>query len=85
MGKHMTVGAAEANRSFSKLLRAARSGVRVTITAYGKPVAELLPAAEDDVEQKRRAEAFKKLQAHWVATKPALIGSWNREDLYDRG
>ena len=39
----LTVTAAEANRSFSKLLRAAREGKRVTITSHGTPVAELGP------------------------------------------
>jgi len=41
-----TVSATEANRQFSKLLRAVEDGDRVTITKDGRPVAVLIPAAE---------------------------------------
>ena len=37
------VPAARANREFSKLLRAAKEGARITITLHGEPVAELGP------------------------------------------
>ncbi len=40
-----SVGAREANRSFSKILKEAESGKTVTITRNGKPVARLVPAA----------------------------------------
>jgi prevent-host-death family protein len=39
-----TIGAREANRSFSKILREAESGKAVTITRNGRPVARLVPA-----------------------------------------
>ena len=39
-----TVGAREANRSFSKILREAESGKTITITRNGRPVARLEPA-----------------------------------------
>jgi prevent-host-death family protein len=38
-----SVGAREANRSFSKILREAESGKTVTITRNGRPVARLEP------------------------------------------
>ncbi|HUJ47736.1 MAG TPA: type II toxin-antitoxin system prevent-host-death family antitoxin [Rhizomicrobium sp.] len=38
-----SVGAREANRSFSKILREAESGKSVTITRNGRPVARLEP------------------------------------------
>jgi prevent-host-death family protein len=39
-----SVGAREANRSFSKILKEAENGKTVTITRNGKPVARLGPA-----------------------------------------
>lgn len=38
-----TVSAAEANRSFSRLLREVREGQSFTITAHGRAVARLVP------------------------------------------
>lgn len=40
------ISATEANRQFSRLLRAVENGGRVTITKDGKPVAVLTPVAE---------------------------------------
>ena len=59
----LTVPAAEANRQFSKLLRAAREGTRITITSHGEPVAELGPVGGDvqEDEKKRRAKAHREL------------------------
>ena len=41
----LSVGAREANRSFSKILKEAEGGKAVTITRNGKPVARLVPIA----------------------------------------
>jgi prevent-host-death family protein len=85
MGKlDLTVPAAEANRSFSKLLRVVRDGGRVTITAYGQPVAELGPPAETDasVEKARLDEAFAALQARLAQAPRIVVGPWSRDDLY---
>jgi prevent-host-death family protein len=83
----LVVGAAEANRSFSKLLRAAREGRRVTITSHGEPVAELVPAGQSTnnaARKARRARAQAELEAHWASLEPLLIGPWTREELYER-
>lgn len=77
------VTAAEANRSFSKLLRAAQQGTSVTITSHGKPAAKLVPI-EDNAEWERRHQALKEMQARWAAREPITIGPWTRDDLYDR-
>lgn len=84
MGKHMTVTASEANRSFAKLLRAAKEGTHVTITSHGHVVAELHAPAESSEEQKQRQEAFAKMKERWANTKPITVGPWQREDLYER-
>ena len=39
----LTIAASKANRSVSKLLRAAKEGTVITITLRGKPVAQLRP------------------------------------------
>lgn len=83
----LIVPAAEANRSFSKLLRAAREGKRITITSHGEPVAELIPAGAEAREAAKRAArvaALAELQAHWATLTPRVVGPWTREELYDR-
>ena len=81
----ITVPAAEANRSFSKLLRAVREGARVTITSNGEPVAELGPVrgSAEDAERRRIDEAHDRLVEHLKLVKPRMIGPWTREELYD--
>jgi prevent-host-death family protein len=62
------VSAADANRSFSKLLRRVREGRRVVVTSHGKPIATLAPI---DPHEDLRAE-------------PAVdVGRWTRDELYE--
>ncbi len=82
----LTVPAAEANRSFSKLLRAAREGARITITSHGEPVAELGPPGDHqatDAEKSRR-EAHERLIKRLRSQTPMVVGPWTREELYER-
>ena len=82
----IVVAAAEANRSFSKLLRAAREGRRVIITSHGEPVAELTQAghaAREAADRERRRQAQAALEAHWASIEP-IVGPWTREELYER-
>jgi prevent-host-death family protein len=82
----LTVPAAEANRRFSKLLRAAREGTRITITSHGQPVAELGPVENgaEDTEHRRLRAAQDALEAHWATLEPRVVGPWTREELYER-
>jgi prevent-host-death family protein len=83
----LVVPAAEANRAFSKLLRAAREGKRITITSHGEAVAELVPAGErarEAAQRVRRATALAELKAHWATIEPRVVGPWTREELYSR-
>jgi prevent-host-death family protein len=82
MSSSLTVTAAEANRSFSKLLRAARNGQSVTITSHGEPVAVLGPV-ESDEQRRSRDAAFARMQERWAKTEPRCIGPWTRDDIYD--
>jgi prevent-host-death family protein len=52
-----SVGAREANRSFSKILKEAENGKTITITRNGKPVARLEPVVRKPPlsEEERKA------------------------------
>jgi prevent-host-death family protein len=84
----ITVPAAEANRSFSRLLRAVRDGARVTITSHGEPVAELGPvgseAEREAAERERKRAAHEALMAHLRTVEPITIEPWTRDELYER-
>ena len=81
----IVVPAAEANRSFSKLLKAAREGKRITITSHGEPVAELIPAGESArSERERRLKVLAELEAHWATLEATVVGPWTSEELYER-
>lgn len=56
-----SIGAREANRSFSKILREAESGKTVTITRNGKPVARLEPALAKPTSSKAREKAIARM------------------------
>ena len=77
-----SVTAADANRDFSKLLRAVRDGDSVVITSHGKPIAKIIPFTTED---RVRAAAKKRLMAHLRAQPIMNIGHWTRDELYDRG
>jgi prevent-host-death family protein len=76
-----TVSAAEANRSFSHLLREVRGGASFVVTAHGKPVARIAPCEPADTT---RAAARKALLQHLQDQPATDIGPWRRDDLYER-
>jgi len=75
-----TVSAAEANRSFSQILRDVRAGQSYLITSHGKPVARIIPCrGKDAAREEARAALFQRL-----AAQPAIdVGPWRRDDLYE--
>jgi len=75
------VAAAEANRSFSYLLRKVRAGHSFIVTSHGRPVAKLVPIdAVVDGPPAARAALFARLQAA-----PARhVKRWTRDELYER-
>jgi prevent-host-death family protein len=83
-----TVGAREANRSFSKILREAESGKAVTITRNGKPVARLVPAPPvvdlRPKSEKERKEAHARLMA--LLEKGFDLGGkgFTRDEMHER-
>ena len=79
-----SVGAREANRSFSKILREAENGKTVTITRNGKPVARLVPAVQKPLgNKKQRAKSLARLMA--LLDKGLPLGApFTRDEMHKR-
>ena len=77
----INVNAADANRSFSKLLRQVAQGESFTVLSHGRPVATLSPAQEQgQARQQSRKALLKRLNLE-PATQQQR--SWTRDELYD--
>ncbi len=75
------VSAADANRSFSQILRDVRAGQSFLVTAHGKPVARIVPCTEAaNARDAARTALFKRLGSQPVTD----IGRWSRDELYER-
>lgn len=76
------VSAAEANRSFSRLLREVREeGRSFLVTSHGTPVAKLVPCATGHAARETARQA---LLARLAAQPAVDIGRWSRDELYER-
>jgi prevent-host-death family protein len=74
------VSAADANRKFSKLLRAVREGQSYVVTSHGRAVARIVPADKSSgVIRGARAALLKRLRTEPVVT----VGRWTRGELYE--
>ena len=74
------ISAAEANRHFSKVLRAVRRGKSYVVTSHGRPVAKIVPVGtHDQVMTVARANLLARLRSQPVFD----IGPWTREELYE--
>lgn len=79
------VGAREANRSFSRILKEAESGKTVTITRNGKPVAELSPIGKKWKSKAEREKAIAKMVDTLKNSGLHLGGGpYSREDMHKR-
>ena len=75
-----SVSAADANRKFSKLLRAVREGQSYVVTSHGRAVARIVPAEKNNgVRRSARTALLKRLRSEPVAK----IGRWSRDELYE--
>jgi prevent-host-death family protein len=80
-----TVSAAEANRSFSRLLRGVREGRSYVVTSHGQPVARLVPTDQQNEITRRMRKAARRALFERLAKQPALnLGPWTRDELYER-
>jgi prevent-host-death family protein len=74
------VSAADANRKFSKLIRAVRDGQTYVVTSHGRAVARIVPAENaGGVTRRARAKLLKRLRSETVVT----VGHWSRDELYE--
>jgi prevent-host-death family protein len=81
MAMDQLIPAAEANRSFSRLLREVQGGQSFIVTAHGKPVARIVPC---DATESARDTAREKLLARLAAQPVTDVGRWSRDELYER-
>ncbi len=75
-----TISAADANRTFSRVLQAVREGGSYTVTAHGKPIAKIIPIAEDGANGSGARDV---LLARLRSQRVTRIGRWSRDELYD--
>ena len=75
------VSAADANRSFSLILREVRDGASYVVTSHGRPVARIVPFKQDmEARLKARDALLRRLDSQ-----PAMnLGPWTRDELYER-
>ncbi len=76
-----TVTATEANRDFSRIFRDVARGARYVITAHGKPMVRLEPAAEPATGEDRAAR-LRVLADELGALPGRAPGPITREDGY---
>lgn len=74
------VTSAEANRSFSKLLRGVRDGRSYVVTSHGRPVAKLVPAGP---ASRTGINARDSLISRLAQQDVVQVGRWTRDELYD--
>ena len=79
--REVAISAADANRHFSKLLRAARAGRTHVITSHGRPIARLVPIDEPSTFA---AAARRALFARLTSQPVVNAGRWTRDELYER-
>jgi len=80
VGVHKYVSAADANRRFSELLRTVKNGRSVVVTNHGKPVAKVVPIADERrFAQGARTALFARLRSQ----RTVKAGQWTRDELYD--
>ena len=75
-----SVTSAEANRSFSRLLRGVREGRSYVVTSHGRPVAKLVPVG---VEAATTTGARRALLERLARQDVVHIGQWTRDELND--
>lgn len=75
-----SVSAANANRKFSKVLRAVREGQRYAVTSHGRAVARIVPIGDAETTAPfARAALLKRLRSQKVSR----AVRWTRSELYE--
>ena len=76
------VSAADANRHFSKILRAATEGETIVVTSHGTPVVTIAPVSAGSDLDRRRAARLALLE-RLAADPVAPSGRVTRDDGYE--
>lgn len=74
------ISAADANRSFSRLLHGVRQGRSYIVTSHGQPVARIAPV---EAPGSVAASARDGLLARLRSQQAKKIGRWTRDELYE--
>jgi len=74
-----SVSAANANRKFSKVLRAVRDGQQYVVTSHGRAVARIVPMREEKTAPGARAILLKRLRSQ----RTSRTARWTRDELYE--
>jgi prevent-host-death family protein len=81
------VTAAEANRSFSRLLKEAQHGTTIVVTSHGRPVIKIEAYSEssaEDAEAGARRRALVESHHRQLLERPVLnLGKFDRAWAYD--
>lgn len=74
------VSAADANRTFSSILRGVREGHSYVVTSHGRPVARIIPAGDHErIALGARVALLSRLERQ-----PGTDArGWTRDELYD--
>lgn len=75
-----TINASEANRNFSRMLRAVTQGESYTIVSRGRPVASIRPAGDETAYRKQAKSALLERINRQPVTGDR---QWTREELYE--
>ena len=79
------IGAREANRSFSKILKEAENGTAVTITRNGNPVARLIPIPKKQWKSEKERQAAIKRMVETMERGMHLGGKGaTRDEMHER-
>lgn len=73
----------EANQNFARYVAAAEAGERIVLTRRGKPVAQLVPAADAALQGRKRA-AYRRLLERLERGLDLGGVTFTRDELYDR-
>jgi prevent-host-death family protein len=75
-----TITVTDANREFSKLIKAVKKGNSFVVTSHGEAVARITPVDRDTEEGERKKKEF----LDYLRAKPVRnIGRWTRDELYE--
>ena len=76
------ISAADANRSFSRVLREVATGHSYVVTSHGRPVARIAPVTDEATIRAR--SAAKRSLLDQLRLRPAQgLGMWSCDELYE--